>query len=94
MRCTLDGPTEVAGRRLQLAVRARLRGAEAALLVRVFAEERHVLSVRDHRVGDVRRPPLGAVNHHAASLGRDEAAGWQEQTFVTHFGGPPAIPYV
>lgn len=69
----------VAGRGLQQAVEADLGRGEAALLVRVFAVERHVFAVRNHGVGDVERPALGSTNGHAAPLGGDEAASCEDE---------------
>lgn len=67
--------TEVAGRRLELPVEAGPGGAEAALLLGMFAVERHAFPVGDHGVGNVEGPALQPGDDHAAPLGGDEAAG-------------------
>lgn len=63
---------KVAGWCLQLSVKAGLGCGEAALLMRMFAEERHVFPVGNHGICNIKRPAFHATNHHAASLSRNE----------------------
>lgn len=71
--------THVAGWWLQLPIKAGLGCGEAALLVRMFAVERHIFSMRNHGICNVKRPALHSIDHHTASLSRDETAscGWK-----------------
>lgn len=66
--------TEVAGRWLQISIKAGLSRREAALLVGVFAVERYIFPMRDHGVCNVERPTLHATDDHTAPPSRDQAA--------------------
>lgn len=59
---------------MQLSVKAGLGCSEAALLMRMFAEECHIFPVGNHGVCNIKRPAFYSANHHATPLGGDEAA--------------------
>lgn len=79
--CGWSGLTKVAGRWLQLSIKAGLSCSEAALLVRMFAVERHILSVRNHGICNVKGPALHSSEDHAASLSRDETASCKNDQY-------------
>lgn len=67
--------TQVARWRLQLSIKTRLSGSDAALMTRMFAVERHVLPMRNHGICDVKGPTLLSTNHNTASFSRNKTAG-------------------
>lgn len=71
--------TKVAGWWLQLSIKADLSCSEAALLVRMFAVERHIFPVRNHGICNVEWPALHSTNNHTASLSRDETASCENE---------------
>lgn len=71
--------TKVAGWWLQLSIKADLSCSEAALLLRMFAVERHIFPVRNHGVCNVEWPALHSTNKHTASLSRDETASCENE---------------
>lgn len=71
--------TKVAGRWLQLSIKAGLVCNEAALLVRMFAVEHHILPVGNHGICNVKWPALHSTNNHTASLSRDETASCENE---------------